>query len=328
MLKSAHVLHLILPVLPIATCHCDCTWGTPRSSSSKPAASQRRHDSPFNVSLGVQLFRLAFAVAQRLWPSFSVRVACRLFLTPLPLKWRQRSKISGVEWRIESWPFANANLTVYSQAVTPRGPVALLVHGWGGHAGQLVALADTLAAQGLRSVIVEMPGHGRSTGTQSTLPQFARGLEYVAARLRQQGFSIRALVGHAFGATAAAYAASRGLPTERLVLLAPPASPADYTRLFARVFGLSTSTRAAMQRRIEAREGLLMSQFEPASLGPSIRIATLIVNDKQDRTRSAEGQAYARSIPNVQLTENRYFSHGELLEDPQVLDRIATFIGN
>ena len=54
------------------------------------------------------------------------------------------------------------------------------------------------------------------------------------------------------------------------MLLAPPASPHEYTRLFAQVFGLTERTRAAMQRRIEAREGILMRQFEPPAVGPRI----------------------------------------------------------
>ena len=99
--------------------------------------------------------------------------------------------------------------------------MALLVHGWGGHAGQMLALTGTLAAQGLRPVIVEMPAHGRSRGSVSNLPQFARAVEYVAARLRQDGHDIGVLVAHSLGANAAAWAAHRGLPTERLVLVAP-----------------------------------------------------------------------------------------------------------
>jgi pimeloyl-ACP methyl ester carboxylesterase len=327
-LTLARVLHTMLPALPIATCYCGCTCGAPRRSPSKPVAPQRRHYSSLKVSPGIHLFRLAFAVSQRLFPALAVRVACRLFLTPLPLKWQRCRKLWGVEWGIESWPFENTNITVYSQNVKIRGPVALLVHGWGGHAAQLVALAETLASKGLRSVIVEMPGHGRSNGNHSTLPQFARGIEYVAARLLQQGFSIHALAGHALGASAVAFAAGRGLPIERLVLLAPTVTPADCTRLFARVFGLSKNTRTAMQRRIEAREGKLMSQFEPASLGPSIRIATLVVHDKQDNIKWTDGQAYARSIPDAQLITTQGLSHGTLLEDVQVLDQIATFIGN
>eukprot|EP01035_Chromulina_nebulosa_P029732 gene29732-39431_t len=55
---------------------------------------------------------------------------------------------------------------------------------------------------------------------------------------------------------------------------------AHYARLAARVFGLSERTRAAMQRRIEAREGILMRQFEPPAVGPRIALPTLVVHDR------------------------------------------------
>jgi pimeloyl-ACP methyl ester carboxylesterase len=281
----------------------------------------------YRAGPGIRLFRLALGASQRFWPSLAVRVACRLFLTPLPPKWLNRRKPWDASWRIESWPFESAGLTVYSQAAAPHGPVVLLVHGWGGHAGQMLALAGTLAAQGLRPVILEMPGHGRSAGAQSTLPQFTRAIEYVSARLRQQGFELRAVVAHSLGASAAAYVASRGLAIDRLVLLAPPASPPEYTRLFAQVFGLSETTRAAMQRRIEAREGLLMPQFEPLSVGPRIRIPTLVVHDRRDGiNRFADGQAYAHAVRGARLVATEGLGHRKILKDAQVLGEVAIFL--
>jgi pimeloyl-ACP methyl ester carboxylesterase len=281
----------------------------------------------YQASPGIRLFRLALGASQRLWPSLAVRAACRLFLTPLPPKWLNRRKPWDASWRIESWPFESASLTMYSQAAAPHGPVVLLVHGWGGHAGQMLALADALAAQGLRPVILEMPGHGRSAGAESTLPQFTRAIEYVTARLRQQGFELRALVAHSLGASAAAYVASRGLPIDRLVLLAPPASPPEYTRLFAQVFGLSETTRAAMQRRIEEREGLLMPQFEAPAVGPRIRIPTLVVHDRRDRiNRFADGQAYAHAVRGARLVATEGLGHRKILKDAQVLGEVAIFL--
>jgi pimeloyl-ACP methyl ester carboxylesterase len=281
----------------------------------------------YQASPGIRLFRLALGASQRLWPSLAVRAACRLFLTPLPPKWLNRRKPWDASWRIESWPFESASLTVYSQAAAPHGPVVLLVHGWGGHAGQMLALADALAAQGLRPVILEMPGHGRSAGAESTLPQFTRAIEYVTARLRQQGFELRALVAHSLGASAAAYVASRGLPIDRLVLLAPPASPPEYTRLFAQVFGLSETTRAAMQRRIEEREGLLMPQFEAPAVGPRIRVPTLVVHDRRDRiNRFADGQAYAHAVRGARLVATEGLGHRKILKDAQVLGEVAIFL--
>ena len=281
----------------------------------------------YQANPGVRLFRVALAASQRFWPSLALRTAHRLFCTPLPPRWLQRRKPWDASWKIERWPFEEASLTVYTQGAAPHGPVVLLLHGWGGHAGQMLALAQSLAGQGLRPVLLEMPAHGRSGGSMSNLPQFARAIDYVAARLQQQGHSLRAVVAHSLAANAAAFTASRGLPVERLVLLAPPASPRDYTRLFGHVFGLSEATRAAMQQRIEAREGVLMPQLEPDAVGPRIRIPTLIVHDHEDRiNRFADGQAYVRAVRGAELLATQGLGHRKILKDAAVLGKVALFL--
>lgn len=274
----------------------------------------------------IRLFRLALTASQRLWPALAVRAAYRLFGTPLPPKWLQRGKPWEAGWRMEQWPFEDAQLTVYSRPVAPHGPLALLVHGWGGHARQLRPLADALAQQGLRPVLLEMPAHGRSAGSTSNLPQFARAIDYAVGRLQQDGHAVRVLAAHSLGANAAAFAAARGLPVERLVLLAPPASPREYTRYFARVFGLSEATRAAMQKRIEAREGILMPQFEPPAVGPRIRVPTLVVHDRQDSVNPfADGQAFAHAIRGGRLVATDGLGHRRMLKDGGVIGEVVQF---
>jgi pimeloyl-ACP methyl ester carboxylesterase len=278
-------------------------------------------------SPGTRLFRLALTTSQRLWPALAVRAAAALFLTPLPPKWLQRRKRWDASWRVEAWPFEGASVTLYSRPVAPHGPVVLLAHGWGGHAGQMLALADALAQQGLRPVLLEMPAHGRSAGLQTTLAQFARAIEYVTASLIQQGHTVRALVAHSLGASAGAFAMSKGLPIERLVLMAPPASPPEYTRLFAQVFGLSETTRAAMQKRIEGIAAILMPQFEPQAVGPRIRVPTLVVHDRQDSiNRFADGMAFSHAIRGAQLVATDGLGHRKILKDEEVLGKVAIFL--
>jgi len=280
----------------------------------------------YSTSPGIRLFRLGLGASQRLWPALAVRAALRLFGTPLPPRWMNRRKNWTPDWKIDHWPFEQASVTVYSRPVAPHGPVALLLHGWGGHAGQMLALADTLAAQGMRPVLIEMPAHGRSKGSVSNLPQFARVIEYVTARLQQDGHTVGAVVAHSLAANAAAWALSRGLPAARLVLIAPPASPREYTRLFAHVFGLSEATRAAMQRRVEAREAILMPQFEPQAVGPRIRVPTLIVHDREDSiNRFADGVAYSHAIAGAQLIATQGLGHRRVLKEPEVLAAVASF---
>jgi pimeloyl-ACP methyl ester carboxylesterase len=282
--------------------------------------------SYYGTSPGIRLFRLALGASQRLWPALAVRAAYRLFGTPLPPKWLNRRVQWGAHWDAQAWPFENASITTYMPAVAPHAPLAVLVHGWGGHAGQMLPLAETLAQQGLRPVLLEMPAHGRSRGSVSNLPQFARAIEYAVGRLQQQGHSVRVLAAHSLGANAAAFATARGLAIQRLVLLAPPASPRDFTRYFAHVFGLSEDTRAAMQRLIERREAILMPQLEPAAVGPRIHVPTLVVHDREDSiNRFADAQAYADAIRGAQLHATQGLGHRKILRDEAVLGRIAQF---
>lgn len=280
----------------------------------------------YQASPGIRLFRIALGTFQRLWPALAVRAAYRLFGTPLPPRWLNPRARWDASWRIEDWKFENGSIAVYSPAAAPHAPVALLVHGWGGHARQMLPLAETLAQRGLRPVLIELPAHGRSAGSVSNLPQFARAIEYVAARLQQEGHSLRVVVAHSLAANATAYAASRGLQAERIVLLAPPASPREYTRLFANVFGLSERTRAAMQKRIETREAVLMVQLEPDAVGPRIRVPTLVVHDRGDSiNRFADGMAYAHAIRGAQLVATEGLGHRKILKDAEVLGKVAIF---
>jgi pimeloyl-ACP methyl ester carboxylesterase len=295
--------------------------------STTNAAPVQATSTFFASSPGVGLFRWVLGTSQRLWPRLAVATAARLFSTPLPPRWMQPKHRWGSDWHVERWPFEHAGLTLYTRRADSDAPTVLLVHGWGGHARQMLTLAETLTQQGLHVVLLEMPAHGRSAGRVSNLPQFARALEYAGARLAQQGHRLRAVVAHSLSANAAAYAAARGMAVERLVLLAPPASPGEYTRLFAQVFGLSERTRAAMQARVEAREGILMPQFEPDAVGPRVRQPTLVVHDREDSINPfADGIAFAQAIRGARLEATQGLGHRKLLRDEAVLARVSIFL--
>jgi pimeloyl-ACP methyl ester carboxylesterase len=296
------------------------------TASVSPAALQATA-SFYGVHPAMRLLRTALVAAERLWPALAVRAAERLFVTPLPLRRPGRRAALGSAWRTERWPFEGSEITLYSPVAQPHGVTVLLLHGWGGHARQMLPLAQALAARGMRPVLADLPAHGASRGRVSNLPQFARAIEYATARLQAQDAAPSAVVAHSLAANAAAHAASRGLATGRLVLLAPPASPHEYTRMFAQVVGLSERTRAAMQQRIESSEGVLMRQFEPAAVGPRIALPTLVVHDRSDRiNRFADGEAYRDHISGATLLATEGLGHRKLLQQPEVLNAVADFV--
>lgn len=271
----------------------------------------------------IKLIRFGLSAVQILAPSLAVRAAYRLFGTPLPLKWRNRRFAPGSHWQRHAMAFEGVDLTTYAADGNPARSV-LLIHGWGGHAAQMLPMADALIAQGMRPVLVEMPGHGHSRGTRSNLPQFARAIDYVTRRIQQAGGRVEAIIAHSLGANAAAFAVSRNLPADKLVLIAPPASPLQFTRLFANVFALSERTRAGMQQRIETTEAIVMPDLEPAAVGPAIRIPTLVVHDRGDRVNAfADGVAYSELIPGARLLATDGLGHRRVLADAQVIAAIC-----
>lgn len=301
------------------------------TSTSTPTAGHAAQSNYYKPSRTMRALRFGLTTSQRLWPALGVRAAYRLFGTPLPPKWLYRGQGPGAEWRREGWAFEDASVGIYHLAAQDSGaesaPVVLLVHGWGGHAGQMLPLAQAVAAAGLRPVLLELPAHGRSAGTMSNSPQFARAIAYVTARLAADGHALRAAVAHSLGANGLALAAARGLAAERLVLLAPPASPREYTRYFAHTFGLNEATRLSMQRLFESREGVLMPQLEPAAVGPRIAQPTLIVHDRDDRVnRFADAEAYRDAIAGARLVATQGWGHRRILKEAEVLAQVTRFV--
>ncbi|MGJ7537064.1 MULTISPECIES: alpha/beta fold hydrolase [unclassified Variovorax] len=301
------------------------------TSTSTPTAGHAAQSNYYKPSRTMRALRFGLTTSQRLWPALGVRAAYRLFGTPLPPKWLYRGQGPGAEWRREGWAFEDASVGIYHLAAQDSGaesaPVVLLVHGWGGHAGQMLPLAQAVAAAGLRPVLLELPAHGRSAGTMSNSPQFARAIAYVTARLAADGHALRAAVAHSLGANGLALAAARGLSAERLVLLAPPASPREYTRYFAHTFGLNEATRLSMQRLFESREGVLMPQLEPAAVGPRIAQPTLIVHDRDDRVnRFADAEAYRDAIADARLVATQGWGHRRILKEAEVLAQVTRFV--
>jgi pimeloyl-ACP methyl ester carboxylesterase len=105
-------------------------------------------------------------------------------------------------------------------------PPVLLVHGVTSLAGTWWRIAPALAAAGYRVIAVDLPGHGR-TGSWQGRHRFVETAEDLAAFVvaaRIDGPELR-VVGHSWGALAAAHLPAAGVRPRVLVLLDPPALP-------------------------------------------------------------------------------------------------------
>lgn len=255
----------------------------------------------------------------RLVPAWGTRGALRLFFTPLPWKFAMRQALPA-PWMVERWAFEGTTLAWHRRGdIADERPVVLLVHGWAGSGAQMLALGEALAGAGFDPVLLDFPGHGRSGGWRSTLPQFARALFAAAARLGP----LHAVVAHSLGGLAATHASARGLPVGRLALLAPSAPPAAFLAWFAHSFGLAQGLAERMRDQIERREGVRLAEFEPAWLGARVAQPVLVLHDEGDRVAPhAASLRLAASLQAGHLVSTRGLGHRRLLDDAQVAARV------
>lgn len=264
--------------------------------------------------------RSVVAALDRVAPELVARGALRLWCTPARAKDRPAIP-GGATFRTGS---------IVGQ-VWGDGPTVYLVHGWGGHRGQLRSLVEPLVDAGLRVVAYDAPAHGDSGpgalgGRRTTLPEMMSALDTVVAAHGPA----RAVVGHSMGAAASALAVLDGTRTERLVMVTPLADPATYIEGFAHTLGFSERTRHRFEVRMQ-----VLADRRLADLDVTMRAANahrplpplLVLSDRDDKEADhADGGRIARAWPGAELVTSDGLGHRRILRDEETIKRIVAHV--
>lgn len=254
-------------------------------------------------------------------PSLTDRLLQRMYFRPSQLKLRpeQREILSrGLRFELDleglpvvGWQWGQGARTVW------------LVHGWGGHLGQLTPFVDPLVALGFRVIGFDWPGHGASGGELSSLLHAQRALMRLEAFLGAP----YGVVAHSFGAAATAVAMGHGLTVERLVFHAPVARLAPFIEGFASALQLTPSMQQRFISNAESWLTLPFAEFEPLRFTPELRAPLLVLHSRDDRdVVLREGERLADSWPLARLEIKEGLGHRRILQDPTCIARTVEFL--
>jgi pimeloyl-ACP methyl ester carboxylesterase len=212
-----------------------------------------------------------------------------------------------------------------------KGPAVILMHGWGGHAGQFQSIVQELTARGIAAVAFDAPSHGESApgalgARYSTLFEFADALRVLASRTDE----VLGVVAHSGGCAAVAWAMAREpkLTVRRTVFVAPFARPLKYMELFRQTLGLSHAALERFQRITEAQFRFRWSDLEvPEMTRHFTPPPTLVVHDRGDReTMWQDGADIASAWPGAIMKSTTGLGHNRILRDPEVVAGIVSFL--
>ncbi len=274
-----------------------------------------------NVRINHRLLRAAVAPLGWLAPALAARLLARIFCTP------PRPSLTAEQ---SSWRAAGhrERLLVGTREVelmiwgTP-GPVALLVHGWGGHGLQWTPYLRPLLDAGFQVVTYDAPAHGASPGRLTNLPELIATLESVARR-----FPPQALLAHSVGAVAATVAMARGLGAGQAVFLAPTDDPWTFLDRAAEALGLPIAIAGRVRARFERRFALPPRALVASSHARGLRVPLLAFHDVADReVPLAHGERLVAAWPGARLEATRGLGHRRIVNDPAVVAAAVGFLG-
>ncbi|MGH7518003.1 MAG: alpha/beta fold hydrolase [Gemmatimonadales bacterium] len=264
--------------------------------------------------------RTAFATIGRVAPEVAARWAEILFCRPPKHEPRARDReflASGHRFTLVK---GEQELAAWEWG---KGPLVLLVHGWGSRAGRFSTIGPALVEAGFRVVAYDAPAHGLSSGSQAALPLFARALRTVGAHFGPAA----AVVGHSLGGASAVLALRDGLVAERAVLISAPSNIEVFSHRFASFFGLPAQVREIMQRNLERRFEMAWADVHPDRMARALSQPALILHDRDDTdVPVVDAQAIAAAWPGARLVVTQGLGHRGVLRSSEVVHYLLEFL--
>lgn len=267
--------------------------------------------------------RFEFLLGAWLAPEAVVRKAGQLFTKPFASS-RSRAltapTFNAAEFELE---IDNARIHTYVWGDPNRQPYVLFAHGWSSHGTRVASWLKPLRDAGYAVVAFDQAGHGRSSGTHTTLPDFTCHLLAVGRHFGPAA----AVIGHSLGGAASALALARGLQAQRAILIAPAADPLAAVERFSRFVWLAGYLGRRMFARFERAMRFDVDDLQAHNNAPKIGRPALIVHDVEDREVPwSEGERYARFWQDSRLLSTRGLGHNRIADDASVIAAAMRFL--
>lgn len=262
---------------------------------------------------------LLFRVAGRIAPRIAARAMASLIARP-------RGRNPTQPWELADAPAGReieVRPGVHAEAWGESGPLVLALHGWRGRTTQFRPLAAALLARGMRTVALDLPGHGRSAGARVTPHLLGRLLRELAPALGP----VHAAIGHSFGGAAIGAALLYGFHPARMVIVSSPTHASRIPFVYAKMLGLPERAMPHLGRLLDAHAGRPVVELDLVSTAPGCGIPSLLVHDRGDAVIPySEAEALVALWPELEVLTTTGLGHRDILANGKVIRAISDFI--
>ncbi|MGI9543333.1 MAG: alpha/beta hydrolase, partial [Cyclobacteriaceae bacterium] len=265
-----------------------------------------------------------------IFPDLSARLVLHLFTTPKrPGKTRPLPELFHTASTFDL-PFQKGKLRVYAWGIF--GPRVLLVHGWESNATSFRHLIPQLLSKGYRVVAFDGPAHGKSSGRQTTFPQFSQAVETVLDYFAYSG-GVSHLIGHSFGAYTSSFMLTEAkgqFPLKKVIAISMPTKVSMATDNLFRFLHVPSKVQRLFHQKLEALAGRKMEEYHMNERFELINAKeVLVVHDVQDQVIPLP-KRFNEPVQSekVKCLITDGFGHYRTIKAPPVMERIVRFLGS
>lgn len=289
-------------------------------------------------SFAAKVTRFGFSTLGRISPDLASRLAVALFChtppkRPKAAKARQSfadgaRKLATAERLMLELRGAKVGLR---RIGAPRcsAPRLLVVHGWGSRAEYLADLAMGLREAGAEVFVLDLPGHGRSSGRTLDMRMAAEAIAAVQERFGP----FDAAVGHSFGGAALMAAAGGSFPgvpafaAHRLAVIGSPSRIEDVFDGFVTMAGLTPKTARALVARTERRVGCPVEALDGVAIARRLGRPLLVVHAEDDKEVGADqAKRYLGVSHHIRHHWANGQGHRRIVSAPEVVATVSNFL--
>lgn len=247
--------------------------------------------------------------------------AARIFITPA----RGKARIPEVrppDARARTIPFGDDGIIAVWEWGEADRPAVLLVHGWEGTHADMDNFVAPLLAEGYRVAALDLPAHGASSGKRAPIPLMAKAIRHVADTVGP----LRGIIAHSIGCAVTVTSLTRGVTTERVVLISSPSSYRKQARFIGKMVGINDVTWPEMAIELDAL-GAELDHIDFTTMAKTLTIPALVMHSDDDQVvpmrDSRDATAHWRGATFRPLSG---LGHMRVLGDADVIASSVAFI--
>ncbi|QOD59491.1 alpha/beta hydrolase [Polaribacter haliotis] len=207
-------------------------------------------------------------------------------------------------------------------------PIALLIHGWEGQAGNFGALVSILLEKHYHVVAYDGPSHGNNRRKSTNMFEYA---DFISTRIKTH--QPKLIISHSFGtvSTQLGLLKNPDFKLNQWIIITTPFSFKEFIFSINRKLGMSQKTLQKLSELIEKDANIPLEEINMETLCPKMNPidSVVIVHSEDDKVLSFhDAERTSKCIDNSELIKLKNIGHYKILWSVELRNIINKKVNN